>query len=265
MNVKSLFEENNFTTEPSSPVRGDFGTFFAKSTEEAKAIVFAKTGYEAENKIKYPKSIKIRVTISLFRVINFSETANFSKCERKIYMSKKSRKIYVLLTSFRDIGSIFLRAITGCQYTHASIGLDEDMNTFYSFVCKGFIVEKIGRYLKPGVKPFNCKLYEMKVTEKVYASVKKAILSFVNIKNKLSYSKIRVAMCLFKIPYKKNRSFFCSQFVARILSLSKAAKLEKDSGMYFPDDLKKIDGLKPVYIGNHRGLFNKFCVSVSVV
>ena len=55
MNVKSLFEENNFTTEPSSPVRGDFGTFLAKSTEEPKAKVFAKTPYEAENKKKKQK------------------------------------------------------------------------------------------------------------------------------------------------------------------------------------------------------------------
>ena len=28
MNVKSLFEENNFTTEPSSPVRGAFFPYF---------------------------------------------------------------------------------------------------------------------------------------------------------------------------------------------------------------------------------------------
>ena len=55
MNVKSLFEENNLTTEPSSPVRGDFGTFLAKSTKEPKATVFAKTGFEAENRRKKKK------------------------------------------------------------------------------------------------------------------------------------------------------------------------------------------------------------------
>ena len=48
MNVKSLFEVNNFTTEPSSPVRGSFGTFPVKSTEEQRAKVFAKTPCEAE-------------------------------------------------------------------------------------------------------------------------------------------------------------------------------------------------------------------------
>ena len=52
MNVKSLFEENNFTTEPSSPVRGDFGTFLAKSTKEQKVVVFAKIRCEAESNNK---------------------------------------------------------------------------------------------------------------------------------------------------------------------------------------------------------------------
>ena len=180
-------------------------------------------------------------------------------------MSKKSKKIYVLLTNFRDSGAFFLRALTGCEYTHASIGLEEDMNTFYSFVYKGFIVEKVARYLKPGVQPYDCTLYEMKVTEKVYASIKKLISSFINLKEKMTYSRIGVAMCLFKIPYKKNESFFCSQFVADILRKSKAAKLERDSAMYFPQDITTIPGMKLKYRGNHRDFFSNYCVSLSIV
>jgi hypothetical protein len=45
------------------------------------------------------------------------------------------RKIYILLTRLPNFGSKFLTLVTGFYYTHASIGLDEDMNTFYSFVC----------------------------------------------------------------------------------------------------------------------------------
>ena len=57
MNVKSLLEENNLTTEPSSPVRGSFGTFPVKSTKEPKAGVFAKIGCEAEKKKEKKKAI----------------------------------------------------------------------------------------------------------------------------------------------------------------------------------------------------------------
>ena len=38
-------------------MRGDFGTFLAKSTKEQKAEVFAKTRCEAENKMKKEKSV----------------------------------------------------------------------------------------------------------------------------------------------------------------------------------------------------------------
>ena len=190
---------------------------------------------------------------------------NRKKYERLISMSVKNRRIFILLTGFRDGGSKLLRAFTGCKYTHASIGLDEDMNTFYSFVNKGFMVEKINRYLKPGIKPYSCKLYALKVTEKVYCAVKKIIQDFLLIKSDLTYCKTGVAMCLFGIPYTKNRSFFCSQFVAETLRRSKAAKPERGSCLYFPEDLTDIPGLEPEYQGNHRDFFNKYCVSLSIV
>lgn len=51
---------------------------------------------------------------------------------------EKSRKIYILLTRFHGFASKAIRCFTGYRYSHTSIGLDEDMNTFYSFVNKGF-------------------------------------------------------------------------------------------------------------------------------
>lgn len=178
-------------------------------------------------------------------------------------MSTKNKKLFILLTRFRDGGSRALQAFTGSRYTHASIGLEEDMNTFYSFVYKGFIVEKITRYLKPDRKPFSCQLYELKVSEKVYDAVKKALTAFQNIKSKFSYSKLGVAMCLFKIPYKKKFSYFCSQFVAEILKRTKAAKIDKDCAFYFPKDLKDIPGLTLAYEGDHQDFVNNYCVNLS--
>lgn len=55
---------------------------------------------------------------------------------------QNTRKVYVLLTRFPDNGSKTIGFYTNFYYTHASIGLDEDMDTFYSFVKKGFFVEK---------------------------------------------------------------------------------------------------------------------------
>ena len=99
-----------------------------------------------------------------------------------------SRKIFILLTRMLDNGSKAMRLVTRFSYTHASIGLEEDMNTFYSFICKGFIVEKITRYLRPDREPFPCLLYEMEVSEEVYQNIKEMLNIFVENKKILRYS-----------------------------------------------------------------------------
>ena len=89
---------------------------------------------------------------------------------------KTKRKVYLLLTKFPDTGTKIINILTGLKYPHASIGLEEDINTFYSFVTKGFIVEDINRYAKPGRKTIPCQLYEMYVTEETYLKIKQASL-----------------------------------------------------------------------------------------
>ena len=117
----------------------------------------------------------------------------------------KKRKIYILLISFPDNGSKVIRAIKSCYYTHSSIGLEEDPNTFYSFVTKGFIVEKLTRYIKPERVPFPCCLYELEVSEKVYETVKKILGYYIEFKSVVYYSKLGLILSLLRIPYKTNR------------------------------------------------------------
>ncbi len=170
--------------------------------------------------------------------------------KRNIKSKSKNKKIYILLTRFNDGGAKLLSAITGSYYTHASIGLEEDMNTFYSFVYKGFIVEQITRYLKPDKEPLPCELYELEVCEKKYKRIKKYIEGFVSTKKRFCYTRLGVAMCLFGIPHKKELSYFCSQFVAEVLKKTGAADLKKKAALYLPRDLKKIPGLKLNFRGN---------------
>ena len=55
----------------------------------------------------------------------------------------KKRKIFILLTAYFGVIPEMLKIITRFKYNHVSIGLEEDKNTFYSFVKSGFIVEKL--------------------------------------------------------------------------------------------------------------------------
>lgn len=173
----------------------------------------------------------------------------------------KKKKIYILLTKFPDTGSRLLSAFTGSYFTHASIGLEEDMNTFYSFVYKGFIVEKINRYVKPGKEPMPCELYEIEVCEKKYKRVKKLINNFVESKKLFSYAKIGLAMCLFSIPYHQNKAYFCSQFVSEILGKCNILNIKKNSLLCLPKHLRNVPNTTLGYKGNLKGFLEYFGIS----
>ena len=163
----------------------------------------------------------------------------------------KRRKLYLLLTKFPDNGSKVIEALRGCHYPHASIGLEEDLNTFYSFVTKGFIIESVTRYVKPDREPFPCQVYELEVSDNVYRRIKDILEYFIEFREILHYTKLGVVLSLFHIPYRRDKfGFFCTQFVAFILEASGAVKLEKKNNHYFSDDLKRLPGMKLNFQGN---------------
>lgn len=183
-------------------------------------------------------------------------------CEKtkgiKVMKQKNKKKVYVLLTRFPDTGSKWIQALTGSFYTHASIGLEEDMNTFYSFVTKGFIVEDIKRYVKPDKDPFPCQVYELEVPEKIYEAVKKFIHKFMEKKHEKFYTKLGLVFSLLKIPVKRKNGYFCSQFVAEVLKRTEAAKLKKFTVLYMPGDFKKLKELRLVFEGNLQSFITHF-------
>ena len=172
-----------------------------------------------------------------------------------------SRKLYILLTRFPGKAAIAIHAMTGCYYTHASIGLEEDMNTFYSVVGKGMIVEKITRYVRPDRDPFPCQLYELEVSEKTYQLVKRQLEVCVENKNSIQYSKLGVVLCLLRIPFRRKYHYFCSQFVAEILKNAQAAQLKKDATLYHPGDFRKMPGMRLHFQGNLRGFMGQFAIA----
>lgn len=171
------------------------------------------------------------------------------------------RKLYILLTRFPDRGSKWIQVFSGCRYAHAAIGLDEDLDKFYSFKVKGFMTEEITRYLRPDRKPFACQLYELSVPEQKYTAVKKLIALFQAKKANLHYTRLGVVLSLFRIPYKRKDHYFCSQFVAEVLQYSKVVKLRKISALYLPGDLRKLAGVQLVFHGDMSEMVKHFLPS----
>lgn len=160
------------------------------------------------------------------------------------------KKLYIMLSRFPDRGSKWLQVFTGCYYTHAAIGLGEDLNTFYSFKTRGFMVETISRYLKPGRAPFACQVYELPVSERKYASVKATIQRFIAQKTELHYTRLGLVLGLLRIPYRRHCHYFCSQFVAEVLQNSRVTHLRKKCSLYMPGDLRRLSGARLIFCGN---------------
>ena len=168
------------------------------------------------------------------------------------------RKIYLLFTQFPTIRAKLMGKMTGYPYIHASLGLDENMNVFYSFRHKGYFVEQATKYIKPDREPFPCQLYEFEVEDKVYDEIKTILRYFEEYNFLLKYTHFGVVMNLLHIPYKRRYRYFCSHFVADVLKYSKAVKLEKSSSLYLPHKLKDLDGMNLVFQGNMQGYLNRY-------
>ena len=66
------------------------------------------------------------------------------------------RQIYVLLTKYSDWLSAVVCHVSGRGFTHSSISLDEDPDTYYSFNFRGFAVETAEKHRRRGVRDSRC-------------------------------------------------------------------------------------------------------------
>ena len=170
-------------------------------------------------------------------------------------MSKNTKTLYILLMRFPGGGPMFMELMTGFYYTHASIGLGEDMNTFYSFVKTGFIAEDINRYVnKQGREPFPCRLYRLQVPAASYQAVKRVLGLFIRFQALLHYTNMGLILNLFSLPYRRKFGYYCSHFVAEVLNRSKAVKLKKRSCRYMPQDIILLPGMELLYQGDLRDM-----------
>ena len=155
------------------------------------------------------------------------------------------RTITILLTKHRDRMSMFLYFLSIGGYTHSSISLDDGL-TYYSFNFRGFCIETKEKHKKHGVTESVC--FKVKVSERVYNLLKERIKHFEDNREKYQYTLFGVICCIFKYKFVKEDYYFCSQFIAELLSTSGAVELKKASCLYLPNhfykELKQCTGLE---------------------
>ena len=147
------------------------------------------------------------------------------------------KTITIVLTKYSDMLSNFIYLMSGGGYTHVSISLHENGDTMYSFNYKGFCIETLDKHRRRGVT--KSMSYQLKVTDHAYCGLVNLIQEFIDHQNEFSYTRLGAILCFLRIPFEWKGHYFCSQFVAEILSKTGAVKLKMPSALYLPNHLKK--------------------------
>ena len=161
----------------------------------------------------------------------------------------KQRNIYVLLMRMPDTVSKALSLWMRFHYTHVSIGLEEDLEHFYSFGYNGFRIESVERFNHSAKGPFPCALYEIPVSEHTYDRVKQQLMTFVERKEDLRFHLFGVFLALCHIQHKVKDRYFCSQFVSEVLHEQEILPQRKHSSLFMPRDFSRQKELRLVFQG----------------
>lgn len=168
---------------------------------------------------------------------------------------KMGKKVYIILS---NTGTLFSKAIglyTRKELNHTSIAFDEELNEMYSFGRKsshnpfngGFVRENPveGLYQKA-----TCAIYECEVTASEYMRMKNKITQMEQHKQMYKYNLIGLVLVAMNIEMERKHAFFCSQFVATIISECPSSRLQVAPPLAQPHHFEQLPALTLKYKGN---------------
>ena len=166
------------------------------------------------------------------------------------------QEIYIVLTQTGTILSRIVKFALKREYAHASIAVDKNLDTLYSFGRRnpynpfwgGFVEEgkNIGTF-----KRFHktiCRVYTKEVTDEQYEKLLKNIENFKQ-KRAQYYFNVWGLILAWINRYKQRRNkFYCSEFVKYILNIS-GVDTSNLSEVPYPMCFTKLDGIHITYEG----------------
>lgn len=177
------------------------------------------------------------------------------------------KNVYIVLTQSGTIFSRILKSITHEEYNHASICIDEDFSKFYSFgriylyhpFVGGFVIENAFTHVLGHFKYVPTLILKKEVSDEQYKTITETINLFVENPKNYNYDFANLFLAKTKYTAKHKNRFFCSEFVAYVLSCA---------GIKIPNQLEKI---RPFQFTNledaeiiYKGELKEWCKSKSL-
>lgn len=158
---------------------------------------------------------------------------------------------------FTDTGTHLSRMINFCTrqpLNHVSIAFDSDLTEVYSFgrtqprnpFSGGFVREDIhSKFLRDS----RSEIYSFKLTiserEEILGQIKEIEAN----KSSYRYNFMGLIGVLLQIEIRRKRAFFCSEFVATVLSDVDSIELQKPNCFVTPSDIRHQMGMELIYRG----------------
>lgn len=135
------------------------------------------------------------------------------------------KEIYIVITQTGTILSRILKRITGAEYNHASIALDPELHNMYSFgrrfaffpLYGGFVTEspEFGTFKR--FSETRAIVLSIPASQKSYDSIQERLREMIMNRNDYHYDTIGLLLAYFNISYKRDRYYYCSDFVREML------------------------------------------------
>ena len=145
------------------------------------------------------------------------------------------KTVTILLTKYSDVVSTLVYYLCGRGYTHASLSLDGG-EIYYSFNYHGFCKETLDKHRHRGVK--KSLAYQLHVSDSAYEGITRGLAVFKAHRAEFGYTRLGVLFCVLGIPFRWEKHYFCSQFVAELLKNAGLIPWQRPAALYLPNDLR---------------------------
>ncbi len=167
------------------------------------------------------------------------------------------KSIYVVLSQTGTMFSRALKFFTHAEYNHASISLTPTLDKMYSFGRLNPYNPFIGGFVEEGKNVGTFKRFyktqamvlEFKVNIEKYKAIEYFIEYFKKNKKEFHYNYLGVLCACFKMYYKSNKRFYCSEFVKTCLKTFEIENAEELPNIIKPIDFLRLNNKNIIYTG----------------
>lgn len=166
------------------------------------------------------------------------------------------RNIYILISRPNSLVSSLIAFFTHAEYSHISVAYDSELRSLCSFARKyhfplpgGIVTENENGMLRKPLKNANCVILSASVSENMFEAFRSRIDNMLLNRSKYHYFLRGLFFCRLGIETHRENYYFCSQFVAEMLSCAGIRGIPKPPSLMQPPDFLKIPNLDCVYNG----------------